>query len=461
MIRALALLLAAVFLCGVLTACDQISPDKSADDSSGGIVSSTSTTTTTTTLSDENNQEGTSSNKGPSSSTTVRVTTQTTKRHTTTVSVLTSTKTTGGTTVKSTTKPATTTKPSTVKPLSAIDEDDYYGRSKLSGDLRKAYDRIADAVEDVDSSIDLSDLSVPTKDIMRVFQHYCDDYPQHFYLDTSGVSFSYSKDRIYTLKLTYTMSKSEIASAKTKLEKEVKALLNGIHGGMTAYERERLIYSRLINHVTYTISNDRSIYTMYGALVNQKAVCDGYAHALQYLLYRAGIPCIRVTGNSKGEGHAWNMVKLSDKWYHVDATWDDPIIKDVNDFAGYSYFNVTDQQIRQDHTIAPVVNDGVTVSYDLPTATATTYYYFNQTGPTLSSFDYKKVLNHCKSVAEDGGHWAGFKITGSVDTFAKDFLKKYADLKRDMHAAGYTGYFKLSGLKSIESLDGIIYIYIK
>lgn len=452
--RTLALLLAVVLCCGTLVACGQTG----ADDTSGQTTAGTTTIgdvdslTTTTTLSGTAQVTTSSSQHNQITSTTRQTTTQ----FQPTVTTLTRPKNTSSKKSTTATKKATTTKPAVVKPLVAIDPADYYGRSLLSGDLRQAYDRIVAAVEDLDSSVSFSGLSVSKNDLLRVLQYYCDDYPHHFYLDDDELLISYSGNKANSLSLKYTMSKSQIATAKSKLESAVTAMLSGIHGGMTAYERERLIYNRIIHHVVYTKSSDASIYTIYGALVNKKAVCDGYAHALQYLLYRAGIPCIRVTGSSKSESHVWNMVQLSGKWYHVDVTWDDPVISGVSDFAGYSYLNVTESQIKKDHTISPIVSGGITLSYDLPDATATTYYYFNQTGPTLSSFQYSTVLAHCRSVAAEGGTWAGFKVTGSANTFISKFTENYFNLQDDM-----SGYFQLNAIQYMEPVDGIIYIYIK
>ena len=454
MTRALAILLAAVLLCGMFTACGEaVTP-------SGDGKSTTSVSTTTTTETEFDTDTSTSSQSGgrTTSLATQKATTTKKKTKPTTIptvpkpvtSVLTPPKTTSARHTTTTKKP-TTTKPVAVKPLVAIDPDDYYGRMQLSGDLRKAYDRIVEAVESVEKTVDFEGLSVPKTEIMRVIQHYRDDYPQHFYLSNDGLSFAHSGGKVHTLSLTYTMSKSEVAAAKSKLQKQVDALLKDVHGGLTAYERERILYHRLINHVTYTASSDPEIYTMYGALVNKQAVCDGYSHALQYLLYCAGIECIRVSGDSKGIAHVWNMVKLSDKWYHVDVTWDDPLIAGINDFAGYSYFNVTEAQIKQDHNIVQQEN-----GYSRPAATATDFNYFKQTGPTLSSFNYSKVLAHCRAVAASGECWAGFKVTGSVDAFIAAFSSRYFDLQ-----AAVPGYFKRQYIQHVESVGDTVYINIK
>ena len=72
-------------------------------------------------------------------------------------------------------------------------------------------------------------------------------------------------------------------------------------------------------------------YDMYGALVKHSCVCQGYAETMFYLLREAGLSC--AIASSENINHAWNIVKIHGKWYHIDATWDDP----VWDMPGRSY----------------------------------------------------------------------------------------------------------------------------
>ena len=58
----------------------------------------------------------------------------------------------------------------------------------------------------------------------------------------------------------------------------------------------------------------------YGALVLGKSVCEGNTLALSLLCHKANIPCITVMGRKGSSAHAWNYVKLNDKWTFVDPT---------------------------------------------------------------------------------------------------------------------------------------------
>ena len=67
-------------------------------------------------------------------------------------------------------------------------------------------------------------------------------------------------------------------------------------------------------------------------LTSRKAVCQGYAELYRLLCLACDIECVTVSGFSKTTpqdigkklirpDHAWNAVKLNQKWYLLDVTW--------------------------------------------------------------------------------------------------------------------------------------------
>lgn len=86
-------------------------------------------------------------------------------------------------------------------------------------------------------------------------------------------------------------------------------------------------------------------FSAYGALVNGKCVCAGYAAAFRLLAQEAGLESIVVTGFLDGTlAHAWNKVKIDEEWYVVDTTNND------NEFIFNALLNLPDS-----------VSDGVLV----------------------------------------------------------------------------------------------------
>lgn len=133
---------------------------------------------------------------------------------------------------------------------------------------------------------------------------------------------------------------------------------------MTEYERVKAIHDYLVVHVDYDYENlaagtlPDTAFTKEGALLLHSAVCEGYARAFSYLCAQAGIEEQMVYGTADdGTGvqtHAWNQVCIDGEWYHVDVTWDDPLMngKVVTDGSNitYEYFLVPDMTLLGNHT---------------------------------------------------------------------------------------------------------------
>lgn len=147
----------------------------------------------------------------------------------------------------------------------------------------------------------------------------------------------------FTLQVKYRESKEQTQYVKS----QAKSIVNSIiKQGMDEHEKVKAIHDYVVKHVSYDTSYQA--YTAYEALANRSAVCQGYTLLTYQLLKEAGIQNHIVTGTGNGQAHAWNLVNIDNKWYHLDTTFDDP----VPDKAGrvtYSYFNMSDEQLSKDH----------------------------------------------------------------------------------------------------------------
>lgn len=208
----------------------------------------------------------------------------------------------------------------------------------------------------------------------------------------------YRTDGLLTLK--YSKDRDYILNAVQKTVQRADEILGSIiKPGMTDFEKELAIHDFIVNNCRYDIENMRKgttppeSHTAYGVLVNGTAVCEGYANAMKLLLNRAGIPCLIVVGNSKGESHAWNMVSLDGEYYHVDATWDDPVMSGGEQILSHVYFNLPDQDISKDHSW----NRG-----DYPRAVTEYYNYYYYYGFTaFSPYDFYDRLGEAIKSGKD------------------------------------------------------------
>ena len=137
----------------------------------------------------------------------------------------------------------------------------------------------------------------------------------------------------------------------------------------------------MLDTVEYDKTNGSTVYNAYGALINRRAVCEGYARAFKYVLDELKIPCVIVCGiaeNKDGqrESHAWNYVYLKGEWYAIDVTWDDPIITGYGkpgDDIKYAYYLKGSNEFFVDH-----FEDGNIVSdseFKYPTISKTNFDY--------------------------------------------------------------------------------------
>ena len=188
--------------------------------------------------------------------------------------------------------------------------------------------------------------------------------------ETDGVS-------VYMRKLSFIMQTENVLPTRT-LAEEIDDLQTALDHfeivGENRYERLLSIHRELASHVSYDGNGVRP-HCAAGALIDGRAVCDGYAKAFYLLCEREGIPCVIVAGvakqGEKSEPHAWNYVQMEDElWYGVDTTWDD-----VGHTAIRDYFLVgaKESSFLETHIPSGKFSEG-----DHPPFTA----------PTLSDSDY-------------------------------------------------------------------------
>jgi hypothetical protein len=120
-------------------------------------------------------------------------------------------------------------------------------------------------------------------------------------------------------------------------------------------QKIKIVHDYLVDTIDYDADAGSNVYNIYGALVDKKAVCEGYARACKYILDDLGIPCIIACGvakNSQGntQSHAWNYVQIDGQWYALDVTWDDPVgTGRITDEIKYAYFLKGGNNFFTDH----------------------------------------------------------------------------------------------------------------
>ena len=192
-----------------------------------------------------------------------------------------------------------------------------------------------------------------------------------FFIDVTKVNLkmrktTYGKKVTYALSIAPADSNGYLANGIESKEKvhailnEIKETRDSIVKSLSGIDYNKIMHAHdwIINNLDYeqNITNN-NVYNLYGALIEKSAVCEGYAEALKYILDEVDIPCVLVSGtatNSEGktERHEWNYVQLYGKWYGIDPTWDDPVIKGsgyVSDSIKHRYFLVGSNEMNKNH----------------------------------------------------------------------------------------------------------------
>lgn len=154
---------------------------------------------------------------------------------------------------------------------------------------------------------------------------------------------------------------AELFSKYDGMVKKAGAIISKvIKPGMSDLEKEIAIHDYIISNTVYDkAAADKEdplseAHTAYGALIKGLAVCDGYSYAMKALLNLVGIESLVITGESfdyksKRVGHAWNMIKINGEYFHIDLTWDDPVMTNNSNHLSHLYFNLSDWQIAATH----------------------------------------------------------------------------------------------------------------
>lgn len=133
------------------------------------------------------------------------------------------------------------------------------------------------------------------------------------------------------------------------------------------------IHNFLIDRIDYAYENDGITpqddawaHNIVGMAQKKGGVCESYSKSYKYLCNIFGIENILVTGYSKSQSHAWNMINIDNEWYHVDLTWND------QKNTIYNYFALSKADIEKDHEIKICDTLKINYLYELPQQAAST-----------------------------------------------------------------------------------------
>lgn len=184
-----------------------------------------------------------------------------------------------------------------------------------------AYDEIRKGLDSCEPSINIS-ADINKNDIYSIFRDIINTDKNYFYVK-NHLGYTFVNDKVRSVKFTYLIPKEELEEARTEFNKRFDEFTNSVDESMTDFQKCMAIHDKLVTECKYDNEILPVSHTSYAALVEGKAVCQGYSMAYSQILNALGIESNVISSESMN--HMWNMVKLNEKWYHVDVTYDDPL----------------------------------------------------------------------------------------------------------------------------------------
>ena len=223
----------------------------------------------------------------------------------------------------------------------------YY--SRLTDGEKQVYDRICEALLRFEPALSFHAGKAFLFDIKKIITAVLFDNPVFFYLNRHRIVTKQTPLYIQ-LVFQYDYEKDEADALWRQIEEAVAAFADeNLRPDMTPLARQLKIHNHLRKIEAAKEPYDKDDFSVVGALLHGKCVCEGYAKAYKLLCDRAGIASIVVTGEAllpdgRREAHSWNLSRINGVTAHTDVSWDAMLSG-----AAYDYFNLCDADIAADH----------------------------------------------------------------------------------------------------------------
>ena len=304
-------------------------------------------------------------------------------------------------------------------------EEYYYGR--MPKDKQNTYRAMLAGLMDLSDEILLP--QVPTTDgnwLYDVFFQLRLDHPEIFW--AVGFKYRHYKDSPNLILIPeYIFDKNKIREHKKALHARVEKLVRPA-AKFSEWDKEKYVHDFICENIRYDKLKMPYSHEIIGPLGHGVGVCEGIAKSVKILCDALGVWCvIAICGNNPEKGikyrHTWNIVRINGQYYHLDATFDNTLGRNMDDSVSirYDYFNLDDKNIFRDHepliAPAPACPDG-----------SHSYYREKKLSFTKTEDVYKRALQAARKGREFTFHWRGSYLTREV----------LADLVDQIQAAGKT-----------------------
>ena len=246
---------------------------------------------------------------------------------------------------------------------SSINKDNYY-YGRLTEEQKAIYEKLQSGIKTFADEIKLP--FIPMNETSKIFDYVLLDNPLFFYAS----SFSQSND-LYKKK---SIIKPGYKYARKMVRQNNDIVMNYLQKfdalkTKSGIEKETYVHDYCLDNFVYDYSFGDYSNSILGTVLNKTAVCEGIAKFVKLAFDYLGVKSLVVRGKAKNpamedsvnEMHAWNIVIIDGKTYHLDVTFDMTLKSGKN---RYDYFNLSDEDIKKDHIIIDSVPACTTTGKD-------------------------------------------------------------------------------------------------
>ena len=253
--------------------------------------------------------------------------------------------------------------------------------SGLSEELLYAFTEMYTAVTGCKTSVRFQ-TPVPTAELDRLMLLLNYECPEliHVTGDYSTVYADQQEETVSSVRFYYNMTPEEYPVNLRRTEDFLAGLRETLEGRSDS-EKEQYVYDMIFSECVYD-EKSANAGSVYGALIEHRARCEGISKAFMWCMRELGIECITVMGEPTWDttalytNHSWNLIRLGDNWYHVDLTADNLQNDEVrNNPPLYGFLNVDDSFVYQTRILSPYYQQ-----MDVPPCTDNTQSYHRQHG---------------------------------------------------------------------------------
>ncbi len=241
----------------------------------------------------------------------------------------------------------------------------------------------------------------------------------------------------------YLFDKAKVKDHQKAMTARVEKLVRGAKT-MSEWEKEQYIHDFICQNVRYDKLKKPYSHEIIGPLGQGVGVCEGIAKTVKILCDALGIWCIIAISDANPDKqikyrHAWNVIRIGGKYYHLDATFDNSLCKSARksadgsgevmkgsangsqDILRYDYFNLDDKHFFRDHE--PVI-------WKVPACTDGDHFYYKE--KKISFTKVEDVKKRSQQAIRKGKtllfHWRGGYLTREV---LAELLEAMAEAARE------------------------------